>query len=50
MIRAHRIPLHGFPFDLVYRQDSESIVPTRVGNSHRRNHLTFAESTQQLVD
>lgn len=34
--QARRIPLHGFPFDLVYRLNRENIVIIAVANQSRR--------------
>lgn len=34
--QARRIPLHGFPFDLVYRPDRENILIIALANQYRR--------------
>ena len=33
---ARRIPLHGFPFDIVYRADARSTIIVAIANQSRR--------------
>lgn len=33
---AHRVPLHGFPFNLIYRLRADSIVIVAIANQARR--------------